>query len=75
MHTGSELCTVVVQRFPKRQEGEFSVLVYFSVICPTERDGKPPHGIEYYELRMRRKGLSLSLPLLRLFALVFFARE
>ncbi|KAL8594570.1 hypothetical protein ACOMHN_002125 [Nucella lapillus] len=42
-------------RFPKVQAGEFSVLVYFSVICPTENDGKPPHGIEYYELRMQRK--------------------
>ncbi|KAL8582272.1 hypothetical protein ACOMHN_037029 [Nucella lapillus] len=42
-------------RFPKNQEGVFSVLVYFSVICPIERDGKPPHGIEYYELRMQRK--------------------
>ncbi|XP_070184479.1 uncharacterized protein, partial [Littorina saxatilis] len=42
-------------RFPKQQHGEFSVLVYFSVICPTENDGKPPPGIEYYELRMRRK--------------------
>ncbi|XP_076467600.1 uncharacterized protein LOC143298604 [Babylonia areolata] len=42
-------------RFPKYQAGEFSVLVYFSVICPTENDGKPPHGIEYYELRMKRK--------------------
>ncbi|XP_025086261.1 uncharacterized protein LOC112559332 isoform X2 [Pomacea canaliculata] len=44
-------------RFPKYQNGEFSTLVYFSVICPTEHDGKPPLGIEYYELRMRRKDL------------------
>lgn len=37
--------------------GEFSVLMYFSVICPSEPDGKPPHGIEYYEMRMRRIGM------------------
>ncbi|CAL1539621.1 unnamed protein product, partial [Lymnaea stagnalis] len=42
-------------RFPRVQEGEFTVLIYFSVICPTEADGKPPHGIEYYELKMFRK--------------------
>ncbi|KAK7473858.1 hypothetical protein BaRGS_00034909, partial [Batillaria attramentaria] len=44
-------------RFPKLQNGEFSVLIYFSVICPTKHDGNPGHGIEYYELRMRRKDL------------------
>ncbi|XP_046559965.1 uncharacterized protein LOC124268948 [Haliotis rubra] len=42
-------------RFPKNQDGEFSVLIYFNVICPEEPDGKPPHGIEYYEMRMRRR--------------------
>ncbi|ESO88458.1 hypothetical protein LOTGIDRAFT_165586 [Lottia gigantea] len=42
-------------RFPKHMKGEFSVLIYFSVICPEEEDGKPPTGIQYYELRMRRK--------------------
>ncbi|GFN91487.1 hypothetical protein PoB_001799300 [Plakobranchus ocellatus] len=42
-------------RFPKVQKGEFSVMVYFSVICPTEDDGKAPSGIEYYELIMHRK--------------------
>ncbi|RUS83583.1 hypothetical protein EGW08_008637, partial [Elysia chlorotica] len=42
-------------RFPKEQRGEFSVLVYFSIVCPTKVDGKPIAGIEYYELRMRRK--------------------
>ncbi|XP_059165005.1 uncharacterized protein LOC131947740 [Physella acuta] len=42
-------------RFPKAQDGEFTVLVYFSVICPNDPDGKPHHGIEYYELRMYRK--------------------
>ncbi|CAG5120559.1 unnamed protein product, partial [Candidula unifasciata] len=45
-------------RFPRVQDGEFSVLVYFSVICPVEHDGKPHHGIEYYELRMFRKDKS-----------------
>ncbi|KAK6976149.1 hypothetical protein BgiMline_022559, partial [Biomphalaria glabrata] len=42
-------------RFPRVQTGEFSVMVYFSVICPTDPDGKPPHGIEYYELKMFRR--------------------
>lgn len=38
-------------RFPKRMEGEMSIFIYFSVICPSESDGIPPHGIEYYELK------------------------
>ncbi|KAH9509980.1 hypothetical protein Btru_044781 [Bulinus truncatus] len=42
-------------RFPRVLSGEFSVMVYFSVICPTDPDGKPPHGIEYYELKMFRR--------------------
>ncbi|XP_041359594.1 uncharacterized protein LOC121375935 [Gigantopelta aegis] len=42
-------------RFPKNMDGHFSVLAYFSVICPEEQNGKPPHGIEYYEMHMRRR--------------------
>ncbi|KAK6168340.1 hypothetical protein SNE40_020896 [Patella caerulea] len=42
-------------RFPIKMKGEFTVLIYFSVICPDEQDGKPPSGIQYYELRMKQK--------------------
>ncbi|XP_036360362.1 uncharacterized protein LOC115213946 isoform X3 [Octopus sinensis] len=41
-------------RFPKRMHGEFSIFIYFSVICPSESDGIPPHGIEYYELKAQQ---------------------
>ncbi|CAI9725179.1 Hypothetical predicted protein [Octopus vulgaris] len=44
-------------RFPKRMHGEFSIFIYFSVICPSESDGIPPHGIEYYELKAQQSGV------------------
>ncbi|KAL5011930.1 hypothetical protein ScPMuIL_010481 [Solemya velum] len=41
-------------RFPRNVNSQFEALVYFSAICPTDDNGKPPHRIEYYELRMQR---------------------
>ncbi|XP_021361309.1 uncharacterized protein LOC110455475 [Mizuhopecten yessoensis] len=41
-------------RIPKKNDGEFVALVYFSVICPVEDDGQPPTGFDYYELHLQR---------------------
>ncbi|KAL4229761.1 hypothetical protein ACF0H5_010152 [Mactra antiquata] len=39
-------------RFPNKLTPHFSVMVYFSVLCPIQDDGMPPTGIEYHELKM-----------------------
>ncbi|WAQ99829.1 hypothetical protein MAR_024202, partial [Mya arenaria] len=40
-------------RFPREVGEQFTVLVYFSVLCPLREDGKPPTGIEYHEMNMQ----------------------
>ncbi|KAL3881071.1 hypothetical protein ACJMK2_033266 [Sinanodonta woodiana] len=43
-------------RFPKKlhELSEFTVMLYFSVVCPTLEDGKPQSGMDYYEMKMKK---------------------
>ncbi|XP_061185057.1 uncharacterized protein LOC133193099 [Saccostrea echinata] len=41
-------------RFPNTLSENFEAFVYVSVICPTDRDGLAPPGINYFKLKMRK---------------------
>lgn len=43
------------QRFPTVFGTDFEAFLYVSVICPTDWDGRPPAGINYFKLKIRRK--------------------
>lgn len=42
-------------RFPTVFGTDFEAFLYVSVICPTDWDGRPPAGINYFKLKIRRK--------------------
>ena len=35
--------------------------MYFSVVCPTDPDGRPERGIEYHEMKMTKLSKELNL--------------